>query len=116
MLRFIKTMILGFLGAGLVLLGVANMAPVDIRLLPEGLGAGDTVLHDVPLAAVMLDSVLVGMVIGQLLEWLRERKHRVAAEQRKRELGAMKAEIARLSAKLAQKGADDLPRLPAPAR
>ena len=111
-MRTIKTIVLGLLAAAMILVGVANMAPVDLNLLPPALAGEGFSLKGVPLAAVVLAALLAGAVFGQLLEWVRERKQRVTADQKRREVAELRQEIAHLRARLAQKG-EDLPQRPA---
>jgi len=111
-MRTIRTLVLLLLGAALVVVGVANMAPVDVHLLPREIGGPQTTIPQVPLAAVILASVIVGVIVGQLLEYARERKHRRQAEERRREVGRLRREVGRLAARLGEND-DDLPELPA---
>lgn len=109
-MRLLKLLILIALGAALVVVGVANMAPVDIRLLPPEIGAGGYAVEGVPLAVVILASVVVGVLVGQLMEYLRESKYRRQSEERRREVGRLRKEVGRLAARLGDTD-DDLPRL-----
>ncbi|MBK0400471.1 DUF1049 domain-containing protein [Limibaculum sp. M0105] len=111
MLRLIKWAILATICVALVILGVANMAPVDLHLLPASIVKTDLVLTGVPLAAVILVAILVGVVLGELFEWLREHKHRRRASERSREVERLKGEIAALKRRHGVK--DDLPRIAA---
>ncbi len=111
-MRTIKTVVLGLLAAILIILGVANMAPVELHLLPPALFGERWGISGVPLAVVILAAVLVGIVIGQLIEFIRERKHRRVAEEKRREIVALRQEVGRLRAQLGDR-ADELPRIPA---
>lgn len=110
-MRTIKLIILACLGLALVTLGVGNMAPVDLHLIPAKIGGGAFTVPGVPLAGVILASVLLGIVIGQLLEWLRERKYRRLVVTERREIGALSKEVRRLKTKAGE--TDDLPILKA---
>ncbi len=110
-MRMIKLLFLTLLGFGLVIVGVANMAPVDVHLLPPEIGLAGTRIEGVPLSFVILVAVVAGILIGQLMEWVREARHRRLVEERGRELGRLRREIRRLSAR-AGEGEDSLPRLP----
>lgn len=93
-MRTIKLFLLGLILVGIVVLAVANRDPVTVRLLPEGLdrllpGAALTL----PLFVVSLLSIITGVVIGYLFEWLREHKHRRAASERAREAAKLSREV-----------------------
>ena len=112
-MRIIRLSILVLLGAALVVLGVANMAPVDLYLVPQEILPGEQyVLRGIPLALVIFVAVVLGVVIGELLEYLRESKHRRQAAEKRREVGHLRQEVGRLSARLGDND-DDLPELPA---
>ena len=111
MLRLIKWAVLAVICIALVILGVANMEPVDLRLLPSGILAEDIALRGVPLAVVILLALLTGVVIGELFEWVREHKHRRRAVLEHREVERLQSEVASLKRRLGEK--DDLPRIAA---
>ena len=75
-MRTLKLVLLILILLALVLVMTANMAPVDLHLTPAALGLNLFSLPDVPLAVVIMASVLVGVVIGFLMEYVREGKHR----------------------------------------
>lgn len=107
-MRLLKIAVLGLLGFGLVVIGVANMEPVDLRLLPEEIGNGAVRVGPVPLSAVILAAVVVGIFVGQVMEWLRESQYRRLAEDRLREVGRLRRELRRMAARFGDT-ADDLP-------
>lgn len=110
-MRTIKMIVLGLLAAALIILGVANMAPVNLHLLPPALFGDAWGVSGIPLAVVILAAVLAGIVIGQILEFFRERKYRRVAEEKRREIVELRREIARLKSELGSR-ADELPRIP----
>ncbi len=111
-MRTIKIAILSVIGIALIIVGAANMAPVDLYLLPAAAGMDALSLKGVPLAAVIVVSVLVGVVVGQLMEWLRERKYRKSVNEQQREIKALKQRNGEMVAKLG----DDAEDLGLPAR
>lgn len=110
-MRTIKTIVLGLLGAALIILGVSNMAAVDLYLLPPALFGDGWGVTGIPLSVVIIVAVLAGIVIGQLIEFIRERKYRRVAEEKRREIVELRREVARLRAQLGDR-ADELPRIP----
>ncbi|MEL6475779.1 MAG: LapA family protein [Pseudomonadota bacterium] len=110
-MRLIKTLFLVLIGAGLVVVGIGNMAPVDVYLLPAMLTGEQFALTGMPLSAVILAAVLIGLLIGQLMEWLREAKHRRVSNDRGREVARLRDELAKLQRANATPD-DDLPKIP----
>jgi putative membrane protein len=96
-MRTIKLILLGIILLGIVVLAVANRGMVTVRLLPEGLerlvpGAA----LELPLFVVSLLSIVTGMVIGYLLEWLREHRYRRRAAEKEREAARLSREVANM--------------------
>lgn len=111
MLRLIKFLVMAIIAICLITVGVANMAPVDLYLLPQALGGEALSLRGIPLAAVILVSILVGVVLGELFEWVREHKHRRSARHGAMEVAALRREVAALKRRLGED--DDLPKIAA---
>lgn len=111
---FLKSLLFVVCGAGLVVLGMGNMAPVDLYLLPEEVIGPTPALKGVPLAAVVLVSVLSGVVIGQFMEWVREYKYRRSAKDCGRELSKLRRELSKARERIETLDPDgDLPKVPA---
>ena len=110
-MRLIKTLFYLAIGVCLVVLGIGNMGPVDVYLLPERLVGDQFALTGVPLAAVMLGSVMLGLIIGQIMEWLREGKHRRMSNDRGREVARLRTELANVKRQVNDPD-DDLPKIP----
>jgi|SRR6056297_781643 len=110
-MRTLKLLLLLVVALALIVLGVANMAPVDLHLVPPQVGGPETTLEQVPLTAILFGAVAVGVVVGFLLEWLREAKYRRLAAEKKREAGRLRSELGRLNARADDDA--DLPDLPA---
>jgi lipopolysaccharide assembly protein A len=95
------------LGLALMIVVAANMAPVDLHLVPKVLGIADTSVRGVPLAIVIVGTFLLGFLVGELVEFTRERKYRAQLGQKRRELAAVREENERLARQVGVKD-DDL--------
>jgi putative membrane protein len=95
-MRTIKLIALTIIMLAIVVLALANRGPVTLNLLPDGLSMVAQRSIDVPLYVVGLVSVLTGMLLGYILEWLREHKHRRRASEKAREADALGREVVRL--------------------
>ncbi len=115
MLRYIKILFLVALAAALIIIGVANRQAVTLSLLPGGLVDEETTamlsISGVPLFAVIFGALIFGILIGEAMEWSRERKYRREVQQKKRELSSAQRQIKDLMHKLGED--EDLLRLPA---
>lgn len=115
MLRYIKILLLLLIAVALVVIAVANSQPVVLSLLPDGIlseaETNDLRLANVPLFAVLFGALLFGILIGEMIEWSRERKYRRLAAERKRALEEANARIRELARKAGEE--EDLLRLPA---
>ncbi len=111
-MRTIKLIVLGLLAMILIALGVANMAAVDLYLLPAALFGDGFSIKGLPLAVVILAAVLLGILVGLVIEFLREHRQRKVAEEKRREIVQLRHELSRLQAKLGDRD-DELPRIPA---
>jgi uncharacterized integral membrane protein len=95
MIRFLKALILLPVAILIVLLAVANRAPVQLSLDPFSQDAPE-IATNLPLFAVIFASVMVGIVIGGTATWLSQGKHRRARRHYRREVGHLRTETERL--------------------
>lgn len=101
MLRYIKLFIASVVMIALVLVAVANRQLVTVKLLPDpiadalGLGYQVTLPHFI----ILIVAVIVGLLLGYLIEWLRERKHRKAVDVKSRQLSRLESEVEQLKKK-----------------
>ena len=96
MIRYLRLILLGLLGLGLLTVALANRAPVSVRLLPEDLAAltGLTWGTELPLFLVIFAGIVAGVLIGFVWEWFREHSHRATASQKSREVARLERELA----------------------
>lgn len=91
-MRTVKLILMALILIAIVVLSVANRDIVTLKLLPEGLSGVLDASIRLPLFVVSLLSILVGMVIGYLFEWLREHKHRRRASANAQEADRLRRE------------------------
>jgi uncharacterized integral membrane protein len=96
-IRFFKALILLPIAILIVLLAVANRAPVMLSLDPFSQDAPEFSTQ-LPLFAVIFVSVMVGIVIGGTATWLAQGKHRRARRHFRREASHLRSETERLRA------------------
>lgn len=96
MLRYLRYVVILATGLVLLMVALANRAPVTVRLLPGDLAAfaGIDWQVQVPLFIVMFGGIVAGLLIGFVWEWLREMKHRSAASTKSREVARLERELA----------------------
>jgi uncharacterized integral membrane protein len=110
MIRYLRFILLGLLGLCLLMVALANRAPVAVRLLPEDLAAltGLTWAMDLPLFLVIFGGIVAGVLIGFVWEWFREHSHRATASQKAREVARLERELAVLKDSVSVPPKDDV--------
>ena len=92
---FIKALILVPVSLAVVLLAIANRAPVTLSLDP--FSRTDPALSvSVPLFATLLGAVMIGVLIGGVASWMAQGKHRQAERRHRRDAERLAAEAQRL--------------------
>lgn len=97
MMAFLKGLILLPVAVLVVLLAVANRNPVTLSVDPSARGAPE-LSFTLPLFALILASVVLGVVLGGIGSWLAAGKHRRARRMSSREINRLHAEADRLRA------------------
>ena len=95
MIRFLKALILLPLAILVVLLAVANRAPVTLSLDPFSEGPPEFATQ-MPLFAVVFAAVMLGVVIGGTASWLAQGKNRKSRRRLRRETRQLRYETERL--------------------
>ncbi|WP_230529858.1 lipopolysaccharide assembly protein LapA domain-containing protein [Microvirga roseola] len=109
MIRFLKALILLPVAIIVVLLAVANRAPVTLSLDPFSQEAPEFSAQ-IPLFLVIFAAVMVGVVIGGVATWLAQSKNRRKRRHLRREANTLRHETERLRAQ--QQANATLPALP----
>lgn len=96
MIRLFRYLILALLAIALLVLAMANRAPVALRAFPDDLSVlfGTNWEVQVPLFLVVFAGIAIGLTLGFGWEWAREHKHRVAAVSGKRTVTKLERELA----------------------
>jgi uncharacterized integral membrane protein len=102
-IRFLKALILLPVAIAVVLLAVANRAPVTLSLDPFSKDAPE-ISTQLPLFAVIFAAVMVGILIGGTASWLAQGKTRRARRRFRREADQLRHETERLRSQNAAAG------------
>ncbi len=97
-MRYIRYASIAIFALALILIALANRVTVPVRMVPGEL-SGFTALSpamEVPLFVVIFGSILAGLILGFIWEWIREAGERAAAAKQTREMARLRAEIKRL--------------------
>lgn len=94
-MRYFRISVLVLIGLALFLIAFANRATVELRLVPAELTnlwqGGNAVT--LPLFVVILGSVVIGVIIGFIWEWLREHRYRSGLRTNSREVERLRREV-----------------------
>lgn len=97
-MRYLRYLVLVAIAVVLVTVALANRTIVTLNSLPQGMseipGMGLVAWSiEVPMFLVIFGSILAGVLLGFVWEWLREHKHRAAATRKEAELRRMEREL-----------------------
>ncbi|WP_106204517.1 LapA family protein [Aliiruegeria haliotis] len=97
-MRYIRYLFLAIIIAGLVVMAMANRQAVTLTVLPDELAnlAAWNFSLQLPLFVALLGGVAVGLLLGYVLEWIREAKHRSEVAKRQRQVKDLNREVSRL--------------------
>ncbi len=109
-MRIIKFVFLGTLAVVLVTVSLANTTSVTLNLLPSGVSSliGLNLSLSVPLFLIIFAAIIVGVLIGFFWEYMREYKHRAAAQRHKRESEKLAKEVDQMKIKKARDQGDEV--------
>lgn len=111
MFGFLRLLILAPVAVLVILLAIANRTPVQLSFDPVG---GDGAMAvTVPLFVALLGALMLGILIGGVVVWLGQGKHRRAARQALRDAQNAKAEADRLRQLVPVAASEGAPGLPA---
>lgn len=99
-MRYIRYLCIAVFALALISIALANRAVVPLKLLPTEV-SGWFALNpqiEMPLFLVILGSILAGLLVGFVWEWIREYGQRAEAARQAREMRRLEREVARLKA------------------
>lgn len=108
MKAFLKALVLVPIGLAVVLLAVANRAPVTLSLDPFSQDA-PAISATLPLFLILFGAVMVGVAVGGVAAWLGQGKHRRGERTSRREVERLKGDLERLRATAAPQAGRALP-------
>lgn len=97
-MRYIKYALIACFGVFLIAVAVANRGMVSLQLIPNEVAGWFSInpATELPLFVVIFGSIVVGLLVGFVWEWIREHSHRSEASRQARERRRLEREVARL--------------------
>ncbi len=108
-MRYVRYLCIAVFAVALIAVALANRSIVSLKILPTEVSGYFAVNPEiqVPLFIVILGSIIAGLLVGFVWEWIREYGQRAEAARQAREMRRLEREIARLKAEKHQ-GQDDV--------
>ncbi len=108
-MRYIRYAILALIAIVLVSMSLANRGPLTLALMPDAVAdfVGWNLSITLPIFVVILCAVGAGVLLGYILEWLREHRHRRNANVKAREVRKLEREVSKLKTEK-NKGKDEV--------
>lgn len=97
-MRYVRYLCIAIFALAIVSVALANRAIVSLQILPAEV-SGWFVSNpsvELPLFLVILGSIVVGLLVGFVWEWIREHRHRADVSKQAREIRKLEREVARL--------------------
>ncbi len=97
-MRYIKYALIAVFGAALIAVALANRGMVSIQLIPSEVAGWFAVnpQTELPLFIIIFGSIVVGLLVGFVWEWIREHGQRAEAARQAREMRRLQREVERL--------------------
>ncbi len=99
-MRYVRYFCIAIFALALISIALANRAIVPLKVLPDEV-SGWFALNpqiEMPLFLVILGSIVSGLLVGFVWEWIREYGQRAEAARQAREMRRLEREVARLKA------------------
>lgn len=99
-MRYVRYLCIATFAVALISVALANRAIVSLQMLPaevSGLFAVNPSI-EMPLFIIILGSILAGLLVGFVWEWIREYGERAEAAKQAREMRRLQRELEKLKA------------------
>ncbi len=108
-MRYIRYFCIAIFAVALIAVALANREIVELKVLPGEVAHWFAVKPQIrlPLFLVILGSILAGLLVGFVWEWIREYGERAEAARQAREMRRLEREVARLKGEK-HKGKDEV--------
>ena len=109
-MRYVRYLCIAIFAIALIAVALANRSMVSLKLLPTEVSGWFAMNPEiqVPLFIVILGSIIAGLLVGFVWEWIREYKERAEGRAKAREVETLRRELASLKSVNAPKGDDVL--------
>jgi uncharacterized integral membrane protein len=97
-MRYVRYLCIAIFAVALISVALANRSIVTLQMLPAEVAGFFAVNPSVelPLFLVILGSIVAGLLVGFVWEWIREYGQRAEAAKQAREMRRLEREVARL--------------------
>ncbi|QLL43346.1 LapA family protein [Sulfitobacter pontiacus] len=97
-MRYVRYLCIAVFAIALIAVALANRSMVSLKLLPTEVSGWFALNPEiqVPLFIVILGSIIAGLLVGFVWEWIREYGQRAEAARQAREMRRLEREVARL--------------------
>jgi uncharacterized integral membrane protein len=108
-MRYVRYVCIAIFAVALISVALANRGIVTLQVLPQEVAGWFAVNPQVqlPLFLVILGSIVAGLLVGFIWEWIREYGQRAEAARQAREMRRLEREVARLKGEK-HKGKDEV--------
>ncbi|MFV0493054.1 MAG: LapA family protein [Pseudorhodobacter sp.] len=98
MMRYLRYLFYLVLAVVLLTVALGNRTPTTVHVMPEDMSAflGFQWSATLPLYLIIFGGIVVGLMIGFVLEWFREHKHRASASNRAKQVANLERELSEL--------------------
>jgi len=108
-MRYVRYLCIAIFALALISIALANRMMVPLQILPTEVSGWFAVNPSIqmPLFLVILGSIVAGLLVGFVWEWIREHGQRAEAAKQAREMRRLEREVARLKGEK-HKGKDEV--------